>query len=69
MTLEEMNMNRDTIAGDWKQVKGKIKAKWGKLTDDEIDQAEGNYEVLCGRIQKAYGLSREEVERDLNTLN
>jgi uncharacterized protein YjbJ (UPF0337 family) len=62
-------MNRDTMAGDWKQVKGKIKAKWGKLTDDEIDQAEGNYEVLCGKIQKAYGLSREEVEKDLKTLN
>lgn len=62
-------MNRDTIAGDWKQMKGKIKARWGKLTDDEIDEAKGNHEVLCGRIQKAYGLSREEVERDLKALN
>jgi uncharacterized protein YjbJ (UPF0337 family) len=62
-------MNRDTIAGDWKQMKGKIKARWGKLTDDEIDESKGNQEVLCGRIQKAYGLSREEVERDLKALN
>lgn len=62
-------MNRDIIEGNWRQMKGKVKAKWGKLTDDELDQIEGNYEVLCGRIQEAYGLSREEVERDLNTLN
>lgn len=62
-------MNRDTIAGDWKQVKGKIKAKWGKLTDDEIDQAEGNYDQLVGKIQKAYGLSREEAEKQVETLN
>jgi len=62
-------MNRDIIEGNWRQMKGKVKARWGKLTDDELDQVEGNYEMLCGKIQEAYGLSREEVERDLSRLN
>jgi uncharacterized protein YjbJ (UPF0337 family) len=62
-------MNRDTIEGNWKQIKGKVKERWGKLTDDELDRVEGNYDILCGKIQKAYGLSREEVERDLSRLN
>lgn len=62
-------MNRDIIEGNWKQIKGKVKERWGKLTDDELDRVEGNYDVLCGKIQKAYGLSRDEVERDLRSLN
>jgi uncharacterized protein YjbJ (UPF0337 family) len=62
-------MNRDTIEGSWMQIKGKVKAKWGKLTDDELDEAEGNYDMLCGKIQKAYGQTREEVEKDLERLN
>lgn len=62
-------MNRDTIKGDWQVAKGKIKAQFGKLTDDELTQVEGDYEQLCGKIQKAYGLTREQVEYDLARLN
>lgn len=62
-------MNRDIFEGNWRQMKGKVKARWGKLTDDELDQIEGNYDVLLGKIQEAYGMSREEVERDLSSLN
>lgn len=62
-------MNRDTIEGNWKMIKGKVKERWGKLTDDELDRVEGNYDMLCGKIQKAYGLSRDEVERDIARLN
>jgi uncharacterized protein YjbJ (UPF0337 family) len=62
-------MNRDTIEGNWRQIKGKVKERWGKLTDDELDQIEGNYDILCGKIQNAYGMSRDEVERDLSRLN
>jgi len=62
-------MNRDTIKGDWNIAKGKIKAQFGKLTDNEIEQIEGDYDQLCGHIQKAYGLSREQVEYDLARLN
>lgn len=62
-------MNRDIIEGNWKQIRGRIKAKWGQLTDDELDQIEGNYDQLCGRVQKAYGLSREQVEKEISKLD
>jgi uncharacterized protein YjbJ (UPF0337 family) len=62
-------MNRDIIQGNWKQVKGAIRAKWGKLTNDDLDQLEGNYDMLCGTIQKAYGVSRQQVEKELSKLH
>src|SRR5690606_26560402 len=51
---------------NWKQLKGNIKEQWGKLTDDDLAAAEGNYDQLIGRIQERYGYSREESERRLN---
>jgi uncharacterized protein YjbJ (UPF0337 family) len=63
VTVQEVRMNKDQMAGNWKQLKGKVKEKWGKLTDDEIDQLEGNSEQLAGTIQKRYGLAREDAER------
>lgn len=62
-------MNRDTIEGSWREVKGRIQARWGKLTNDEIDQIDGNYEMLCGKLQKAYGMSRDETEKMLKDLS
>ncbi|BAU48845.1 hypothetical protein SVA_2295 [Sulfurifustis variabilis] len=59
-------MNWDQIKGNWMQVKGKVKAKWGDLTDDEITQIDGRREELVGRIQKAYGVGREEAERQVS---
>lgn len=59
-------MNKDTLMGNWKQLKGKVRKEWGKLTDDDIDQIEGNYEILAGRLQERYGLSRDEVDRKIN---
>lgn len=56
-------MNSDQAAGNWKQVKGKLKEQWGKLTDDEIDQLEGRGEQLAGKLQEKYGVTREEAER------
>ncbi len=56
-------MNNDRAAGQWKQIKGSIKEKWGKLTDDEITQLEGHSEQLVGKLQEKYGLEREEAER------
>jgi uncharacterized protein YjbJ (UPF0337 family) len=56
-------MNEDTIKGNWKIFKGKIKEKWGKLTDDELDQFEGKKDQIVGRIQEKYGLTRDEAER------
>lgn len=52
-------MNQDRIAGQWKQLAGKIRAKWGKLTDDDLTQAEGNSEYLAGKIQERYGIAKD----------
>jgi uncharacterized protein YjbJ (UPF0337 family) len=56
-------MNSDRTAGQWKQIKGSLKEQWGKLTDDEITQLEGDSEQLAGKLQERYGLAREEAER------
>jgi uncharacterized protein YjbJ (UPF0337 family) len=58
--------NRDTFKGQWMQLKGKIREQWGKLTDDEIDQMQGNAEMVIGKIQERYGRSREEAEREFD---
>lgn len=59
-------MNWDRIQGDWKQLKGNIKVRWGKLTDDELDVIAGKRDVLAGKIQEAYGISKEEAEEQVN---
>lgn len=59
-------MNRDRIAGNWKQLRGKVKEQWGRLTDDELDMIDGKREQLSGRIQEAYGISKDEAERQLD---
>ena len=56
-------MNRDRIEGNWKQVKGRIREQWGKLTDSYLERIEGQYEILSGRLQEAYAISREEAEK------
>lgn len=56
-------MNKDTMQGNFTQLKGKIKQQWGKLTDDEIDEMEGHAEILAGKLQKCYGLAKDEAER------
>lgn len=56
-------MNQATIKGDWNQVKGKIKQKWAKLTDDDLQLVEGKIDELVGVVQKRYGLEREAAEK------
>jgi uncharacterized protein YjbJ (UPF0337 family) len=63
---QERSMNWDQIAGDWKQFGGKIREKWGKLTDDDFTKIGGQRDQLLGAIQKRYGLAKEEAERQLN---
>ena len=58
-------MNTDTFAGQWKQLKGEVKTRWGKLTDDDLAQAEGNYDKLLGAIQERYGYARDRAEREM----
>ena len=56
-------MNWDKVSGQWKQLKGKAKEKWGDLTDDDLDQVEGKRDQLVGRIQQRYGIAKDEAER------
>ena len=59
-------MNRDRVQGQWKQIKGKVKERWGKLTDDDLDVIAGRREQLLGRIQERHGIARQEAERQVN---
>lgn len=58
-------MNRDTLQGQWNQLKGSVKQKWGKLTDDDLTQIDGVQDRLAGRLQELYGMQREQAEREV----
>jgi uncharacterized protein YjbJ (UPF0337 family) len=60
-------MNWEQVKGNWNQVKGKVKQQWGKLTDDQLDVISGHRDVLVGRIQEAYGITKDEAERQVRT--
>jgi uncharacterized protein YjbJ (UPF0337 family) len=59
-------MNWEQIRGQWRQLKGAIKAKWGKLTDDDLDVIAGQQEQLIGKIQERYGIAKEEAHRQVD---
>jgi uncharacterized protein YjbJ (UPF0337 family) len=62
------DMNWDIAEGNWKQFKGKVKAQWGKLTDDQLDVISGKRVELSGRIQEAYGITKEEAEKQIESF-
>lgn len=55
-------MNRDTLEGKWKQIRGKVREEWGDLTNDDLDRINGKYDQLVGVVQERYGIEREEAE-------
>src|SRR5690606_27725570 len=59
---QEDLMNWNQIQGNWKQFKGRVKEKWGELTDDEIEQIQGRRDQLVGKIEQHYGVARDEAE-------
>ena len=59
-------MNWQQIEGKWDYAKGKLREKWGKLTDDDITQIEGNTEKMLGKLQERYGYARQQAEKELN---
>ncbi len=61
-------MNKDTVKGDWKQLSGKLKHSWGKLTDDDLLRAKGDGEYLVGKLQEYYGLTKEKAQAGLREL-
>ena len=60
-------MNWDTAKGDWKQLSGKIKEKWGKLTDDDLTMINGQREQLEGRLRERYGYAKEQAKKEVDT--
>jgi uncharacterized protein YjbJ (UPF0337 family) len=58
-------MNWDIIEGNWTKFKGKVKAQWGKLTDDRLDVIGGKRDQLKGEIQKTYGITKDEAEKQI----
>jgi uncharacterized protein YjbJ (UPF0337 family) len=62
---KEIVMNKDTIEGNWKQLKGKVVEQWGKLTDDDIDVVAGRRDQLAGKVQQRYGIAKDEAEKQV----
>lgn len=59
-------MNEDTLKGKWKQMKGDIQKKWGKLTNDDLDRIEGSREKMIGTLQERYGYKKEQAKKELD---
>jgi uncharacterized protein YjbJ (UPF0337 family) len=62
-------MNSDQLKGKWKQLKGSVKERWGKLTDDDLDVIDGQSEQLIGTIQERYGIAREAAQKQVDEWN
>jgi uncharacterized protein YjbJ (UPF0337 family) len=62
----EVGMNPDILKGRWHQVRGDIRKRWGKLTDNDILEIEGHLEKMIGKLQERYGFNREEAEKQIN---
>ncbi|OTJ56494.1 hypothetical protein CAY91_25760 [Pseudomonas aeruginosa] len=62
-------MNSDVIKGKWKQLTGKIKERWGDLTDDDLPAADGHAEYLVGKLQERYGWSKERAEQEVRDFS
>ncbi len=57
-------MNNDIIEGKWKQVSGALKANWGKLTDDDLQEIDGDLEKFQGKMQEKYGMAKDEAKKE-----
>ena len=62
-------MNSDQLKGKWKQMKGSVKQRWGKLTDDDLDVIDGQSDQLIGKIQERYGIARQEAQKQVDEWN
>ena len=62
-------MNEDKLKGQWKQLSGRLKSRWGKLTDDDLSVAEGDIEYLVGKLQERYGIARDEAKKQVDDFN
>jgi len=62
----EIVMDWNRVEGNWKQMKGKVREQWGRLTDDDLDQINGRREQLEGKLQERYGLAKDRARRDID---
>ncbi len=62
-------MNSDIIKGKWKQLSGRIRERWGNLTDDDLDVAEGHSDYLAGKLQERYGWTKEKAQQELRDFS
>ena len=63
-----MAVNQQTLEGNWNEIKGKLRERWGNLNQDELQQAKGNIDQLVGLIQRQTGEARDKVEKFLTEL-
>jgi len=59
-------MNWDRVEGNWKEFKGSVQEKWGKLTDDDLNVIEGKRTQLAGRLQQRYGVAKDQAEKEID---
>ena len=61
-----MELNKDVIRGQWSQIKGSLKEKWGKLSDKDLEKFEGNFDSIKGKLQSLYGYSKERATSEID---
>lgn len=61
-----VKINQDILEGKWKQLRGKVKQQWGKLTDDQLDQISGRAEELSGLLQEQYGYTEARAQKEVD---
>jgi uncharacterized protein YjbJ (UPF0337 family) len=66
LLITEIKMDWNRVEGNWKQMKGKVKEKWGNLTDDDLTAVNGKRDQLEGKIQERYGLAKDQVKKDVD---
>jgi uncharacterized protein YjbJ (UPF0337 family) len=59
-------INSDVLKGKWQQLKGEARIQWGRLTDDDLDQVQGNIQKLAGKLQERYGYERAEADKEVD---
>jgi len=62
-------MNSDTLKGKWKEMKGSVKERWGRLTDNDLEVIDGQHDQLIGKIQQRYGIAREAAQKQVEEWN
>ena len=63
-----VTFNRDVLTGNWKQMRGKVKQTWGKLTDNDLTRIDGRFDELAGLVQERYGYTREKAEKEVTNF-